>query len=177
MKDKSKQFILWFNETGIDDVWLVGGKNASLGEMYQNLTRKKVNIPNGFSITAYAYRYLLEKSGIKAEIKKILKGLNTRNIDNLSKRGDKHTPSQMHKVSIHRILILHTPFKSERTRHPLPSKKRFSHTSPQDYSFTDSGKQHTIKYPYRTEQLHPVSTYRMAVPHHHTFAHTRYYPA
>jgi pyruvate,water dikinase len=41
---------------------LVGGKNASLGEMYTNLTPKGVNIPNGFAITAYAYRYLLEQT-------------------------------------------------------------------------------------------------------------------
>jgi pyruvate,water dikinase len=40
----------------------VGGKNASLGEMYRNLVPKGVNIPNGFAITAYAYRYLLKET-------------------------------------------------------------------------------------------------------------------
>ena len=71
----NKKFILWFDELSIDDVPLVGGKNASLGEMYRNLTKKGVKIPNGFAITAYAYNYFLEKAKIKNELKKILKGL------------------------------------------------------------------------------------------------------
>ena len=66
--DKSKKFVLWFNELSIEDVPLVGGKNASLGEMYRNLTSKGVKIPNGFAVTAYAYNYLLEKAKIKDEI-------------------------------------------------------------------------------------------------------------
>ena len=69
---KSKKFILWFNEVSINDVNIVGGKNASLGEMYRNLTRKGVKIPNGFAVTAHAYNYFLEKAGIKDEIRRIL---------------------------------------------------------------------------------------------------------
>ena len=84
---KSKKLVLWFNETSIKDVPLVGGKNASLGEMYQNLVKKGINIPNGFAITAYAYRYILEKSGAKNEIKKVLAGLDTKDMNNLSERG------------------------------------------------------------------------------------------
>src|SRR3989339_1908963 len=72
--DKNK-FIRWFDEIGIKDVPLVGGKNASLGEMYRNLTRKGVRIPNGFAVTAYAYNYVLQKAGIKNELKKILSNL------------------------------------------------------------------------------------------------------
>ncbi|MDP3056959.1 MAG: phosphoenolpyruvate synthase [bacterium] len=86
-KDKSKELILWFSDVGIGDVGLVGGKNASLGEMYQNLAAKGVSVPNGFATTAYAYRYFLEQSGLKDKIKKILKGLNTHDIRNLAKRG------------------------------------------------------------------------------------------
>jgi pyruvate,water dikinase len=85
--DKNKQFILWFNELGIEDVPFVGGKNASLGEMYRNLTKKGVRIPNGFAVTAYAYNYFVEKTGIKEEIRKILKDLNTKNMENLADRG------------------------------------------------------------------------------------------
>lgn len=85
--NKSKEFILWFCQVGIKDVGLVGGKNASLGEMYQNLTGKGINIPNGFATSAYAYRYFLEKSGLKDKIKKILTGLNTRDIKDLARRG------------------------------------------------------------------------------------------
>jgi pyruvate,water dikinase len=62
---KNKKFILWFDEIGINDVPLVGGKNASLGEMYTNLTKKGINIPNGFAISAYSYFYLLDKTGAK----------------------------------------------------------------------------------------------------------------
>ncbi|MBW3018612.1 phosphoenolpyruvate synthase [Candidatus Woesearchaeota archaeon] len=87
--DKSKSFILWFNETDISDVPLVGGKNASLGEMYQNLVKKGVRIPNGFSITAYAYRYVLEKSGAFSKLRSALRGLNVRNVRSLSAAGQK----------------------------------------------------------------------------------------
>ena len=87
--DNKNKFILWFDELGIEDVPLVGGKNASLGEMYRNLTKKGVRIPNGFAVTAYAYNYLLEKAKIKDDIERILEGLNTSNMKNLSERGRK----------------------------------------------------------------------------------------
>ena len=58
---KSKKFILWFREIGISDVGLVGGKNASLGEMYQKLIKKGVNVSNGFAVSAYAYHYFVKK--------------------------------------------------------------------------------------------------------------------
>ena len=87
--NKQKRFILWFDELGIDDVPLVGGKNASLGEMYRNLTKKGVKIPNGFAVTSYAYDYFLEKENIKGELKDILKGLDTKNMKNLSEKGRK----------------------------------------------------------------------------------------
>lgn len=79
--------VLWFKELGIKDVPLVGGKNASLGEMFQKLTKKKVKIPNGFAITAFAYHYFTEQAGIKDDIKKILKGLDAKNILDLQTRG------------------------------------------------------------------------------------------
>ena len=70
---KLDQFILWFNEIGIEDVPLVGGKNASLGEMYQKLTKKKVNIPNGFAVTAQAYRYFIEEEHLNEKIQSLSK--------------------------------------------------------------------------------------------------------
>lgn len=87
MANKETAFILWFNQIGIEDVGLVGGKNASLGEMYRNLSKKGVNIPNGFTVTAYAYKFLLEQTGIDKKIKRILLGLNTRDIKNLQAKG------------------------------------------------------------------------------------------
>ena len=87
--NKNSEYILWFNELGIEDVPIVGGKNASLGEMYRLLTKKGVNIPNGYAITAKAYFHLLEEAGIKQKIKDVLKDLNTHDIRNLQIRGAK----------------------------------------------------------------------------------------
>lgn len=84
---KSDKKILWFEELGIGDVGLVGGKNASLGEMYSNLRSLGVSIPNGFAITALAYRDFIEKTGLKKEIETNLRGLNTRDLTGLARRG------------------------------------------------------------------------------------------
>src|SRR3989344_8537631 len=86
---KKTAFILWFDQLGIEDVPLTGGKNASLGEMFRELTPKGVKVPNGFAVTAYAYSYLLEKAGIMNEIKDILKDLNTNDMKSLAERGHK----------------------------------------------------------------------------------------
>lgn len=86
---RSKQFVLWFKELRNTDVKLVGGKNASLGEMYSLLTPKGVNIPNGFAVTAASYFYFLKATGIKQEIKKILSDLDTSDMKNLADRGEK----------------------------------------------------------------------------------------
>tara|TARA_Y100000310_G_scaffold345853_1_gene471439 strand:+ start:22353 stop:24767 length:2415 start_codon:yes stop_codon:yes gene_type:complete len=87
--NKKRELVLWFKDLTIDDVPLVGGKNASLGEMYKNLGKKGVNVPNGFAVTAYAYRYFLKKAGIQKRIKEILSDLDTHDIRNLSERGRK----------------------------------------------------------------------------------------
>jgi len=81
--------ILWFDEIGIEDVPSVGGKNASLGEMHQKLTSKGVAVPNGYAITAQAYRYLLRAAGIEDGIKQALAGLDTHDLRNLQERGAK----------------------------------------------------------------------------------------
>ncbi len=82
-------FIKWYSETGIADVPKVGGKNAALGEMYSNLVPLGVNIPNGFALTAEAYRYFFKETGLDNKIKEILSDLNTRDISNLQIRGKK----------------------------------------------------------------------------------------
>nr|WP_321465019.1 phosphoenolpyruvate synthase [uncultured Desulfobulbus sp.] len=81
--------ILWFDEIGIGDVPMVGGKNASLGEMHQKLTSKGVAVPNGYAITAYAYRYLLKEAGVEEAIRQALQGLDTHDLRNLQQRGAK----------------------------------------------------------------------------------------
>jgi pyruvate, water dikinase len=80
---------LWFNEISLKDLSLVGGKNASLGEMFSKLTGKGINIPDGFAVTASAYFYFLRHNKLDAKIKEILKGLNADNIGNLQVRGRK----------------------------------------------------------------------------------------
>ena len=66
------KFVNWFSELGMGDVKTVGGKNASLGEMYNHLTRKGVRVPNGFAINTKAYWYFLKSAGIDVEIKKMM---------------------------------------------------------------------------------------------------------
>jgi len=87
MFDNKSKYIRWFEETTIDDVPIVGGKNASLGEMYRELTSKGVKIPNGFSVTAEAYWYVLKAGGILEKLKSTMEGLDTSDVSELSKRG------------------------------------------------------------------------------------------
>jgi len=87
--DKNKANIIWFKDLGIDDVPIVGGKNAALGEMFANLTKLGINVPNGFAITARAYNEFLDKAGIRADMEKILKDLDTGNMRALQKAGKK----------------------------------------------------------------------------------------
>ncbi len=79
--------IKWFNEIGIDDVAEVGGKNASLGEMYQNLTTEGVRVPNGFAITSSAYKYILEANNAWEKLHTELDNLDVNNVDALQKHG------------------------------------------------------------------------------------------
>jgi pyruvate,water dikinase len=99
---KDKKFVLWFEEVGIEDVPLVGGKNASLGEMIQQLTSKGVNVPTGFATTAHAYRYFVEKAGLQEKLRQIFSDLDVEDVQNLRERGKQA-----------RALVLNTPFPKE----------------------------------------------------------------
>jgi pyruvate,water dikinase len=81
------EYVRWFDQVGIADVALVGGKNASLGEMYQALAPQGVRVPNGFATTADAYRHSLSESGLDEKIRQILADLDTSDIENLRERG------------------------------------------------------------------------------------------
>jgi pyruvate,water dikinase len=83
----TSRFIRWFREIGMADVPLVGGKNASLGEMYRELTPCGIKIPNGFAVTAAGYRHVLQVGGLAETIRQILSGLDTRDLANLAERG------------------------------------------------------------------------------------------
>jgi pyruvate,water dikinase len=96
------KFVKWFEEIGAKDIALVGGKNASLGEMIRNLGKKGVNIPPGFAITAEAYKYVVEKAGIGQKIKDTLADLDTHDMENLAEKGEKL-----------RNLIAHSPCPKE----------------------------------------------------------------
>lgn len=83
------KYIKFFKEVGLKDIAQVGGKNASLGEMYKHLVPRGVNLPNGIATTADAYRYFLSVAGLDTKISDTLKGLDTKNIRDLKKRGAK----------------------------------------------------------------------------------------
>ena len=99
---KEKALVLWFDEVGIADIPLVGGKNASLGEMIQQLTAKGVRVPNGFATTAHAYRYFIESAGLEAKLREIFADLDVEDLQNLRQKGKQA-----------RALILDTPFPRE----------------------------------------------------------------
>ncbi len=81
------RYIRFFEELGIDDVPLVGGKNASLGEMYRTLSDQGIRVPNGFAITADAYRYVLEQAGAMPALHEALDGLDPGDVADLARRG------------------------------------------------------------------------------------------
>src|SRR3990167_2118902 len=87
MQHSGKSYILWFKDTTIENVPEVGGKNAALGEMYAQLTPLGINMPNGFAISADAYRHFLDGTQLEAKIRKILSTLNTHNLKNLQQHG------------------------------------------------------------------------------------------
>ena len=94
--------VLPFNAVGIADIPLVGGKNASLGEMIQQLSSQGVKVPTGFATTAYAYRYFITVAGLEAKLRKIFADLDVENLDNLQECGKQA-----------RSLMLETPFPLE----------------------------------------------------------------
>ncbi|MFH1841489.1 MAG: phosphoenolpyruvate synthase, partial [Candidatus Nealsonbacteria bacterium] len=89
MKGKSQKNILWFKDVGSKDVSLVGGKNASLGEMYSQLTKKGIAIPSGFALTSRAYLYYLKTNKIDKKLKEIFKEFNPDDLKNLEETGRK----------------------------------------------------------------------------------------
>ncbi|ADC88687.1 phosphoenolpyruvate synthase [Thermocrinis albus DSM 14484] len=82
-----KRYVVWLDEVGIEDIPLVGGKNASLGEMIRNLSQLGINIPYGFVVTSETYYEFIRYNKLETEIKKILSGLDPKNTEDLAKRG------------------------------------------------------------------------------------------
>lgn len=88
MSEKFK-YIRWFEELTIDDISLVGGKNASLGEMYRELAAEGISVPNGFAITAEGYRHMLDKADAWEALHEALDTLNPDDVNDLAKRARK----------------------------------------------------------------------------------------
>ena len=99
---KEKALVLWFEEVGIADIPLVGGKNASLGEMIQQLIPKGVNVPTGFATTAHAYRYFVREAGLEEKLRQLFSDLDVEDVNNLRQHGKQA-----------RALILNTPFPTD----------------------------------------------------------------
>ncbi|MFC1663009.1 phosphoenolpyruvate synthase [Patescibacteria group bacterium] len=114
--NRRRALVLWFKDLTIKDVPLVGGKNASLGEMIRELGAKGVEVPDGFAVTASGYRLLLSKTGLKRKIKKILADLNTHDVKNLHERGQKV-----------RALIREAEFPVELKREIIKAYKQMQH--------------------------------------------------
>ncbi|MEO8042756.1 MAG: PEP/pyruvate-binding domain-containing protein, partial [Acidobacteriota bacterium] len=105
--------VLDFTQVGAGDVALVGGKCASLGELFRELTGQGVRAVDGFSTTSNAYHTLLETDGLRNRLKKLLKGLDTNNLEELARVGSEA-----------RSMMLETPFPKDVEVAILESYKR-----------------------------------------------------
>jgi len=83
-----QEYVLWYENLGMNDVDRVGGKNASLGEMISNLSNVGVQVPGGFATTSYAFNEFLEQSGLNDKIYKLLDDLNVDDVNALAKAGE-----------------------------------------------------------------------------------------
>src|SRR5438105_15789116 len=83
----SMRFVRWFSEVGLSDVDLVGGKNASLGEMIRELAPLGIRVPDGFAVTAEAYREFLRAAELEEPIRDLLAGLKRDDLQGLVERS------------------------------------------------------------------------------------------
>lgn len=83
------KYLKFFEELALVDIPQVGGKNASLGEMYRHLAPKGINLPNGVATTSESYYYFLDQTGLRQKITDILEGLDVKDVDDLRLRGAK----------------------------------------------------------------------------------------
>ena len=83
------KYILFFNQIDISSIGEVGGKNASLGEMFNQLNPIGINIPNGFALTAEGYRVFRKMNNLEQPLEDLLLSLDTKSYSNLSSIGEK----------------------------------------------------------------------------------------
>ncbi|HWJ81730.1 MAG TPA: phosphoenolpyruvate synthase [Nocardioides sp.] len=84
-----REFVRTFSEVGAGDVPLVGGKNASLGEMYQRLDAAGVRVPDGFAVTAEAYRHTLDAAGLWPALHELLDDVDPADVADLARRAER----------------------------------------------------------------------------------------
>ena len=82
------RYIAWFRDIRLKDLPRVGGKNASLGELYGELTTAGVKVPNGFAVTGEAYTALLDESGIRGRVAALLEGVSSEDVAALADAAD-----------------------------------------------------------------------------------------
>ncbi|WP_019509614.1 phosphoenolpyruvate synthase [Pleurocapsa sp. PCC 7319] len=144
LQDKEQALILWFKDVGISDVSLVGGKNASLGEMIQQLTPIGINVPDGFASTAYAYRYFIQQAELESKLRQLFADLDVEDINNLRSRGKQA-----------RALILNTPFPEELETAITEAYTKLCQQYSFDFKYCDrfAGEEKTIceKYTYNVD--------------------------
>lgn len=87
MTNSSTDLIRWFDDVGLADVASVGGKNASLGEMVQELTPKGIRVPNGFATTADAYRFFLRENGLDQRLAELTSAMDEEDVESLHYHG------------------------------------------------------------------------------------------
>lgn len=113
MSGESKEYTLDFSQVGAGDVAIVGGKCASLGELFNELTGQGVRAIDGFSTTSHAYNALLETDGLRKRLRALLKGLDVNDLDELARVGAEA-----------RKMMLETPFPKEVETAILDSYRR-----------------------------------------------------
>ncbi|KPJ56938.1 phosphoenolpyruvate synthase [Parcubacteria bacterium DG_74_2] len=89
MTSETLKFIIWYKDISFKKLPLVGGKNASLGEMIRELSKKGIRIPDGFALTTKAYQYFLKENKIDRKLKKVFKKFNPKSIRSLQETGKK----------------------------------------------------------------------------------------
>ena len=80
-------YILPLRQVGLSDIGIAGGKNASLGEMINNLDDLGIRIPDGFVITVHAYRAFIESSGLEKEIRRLVQAIDFDQVESLRRAG------------------------------------------------------------------------------------------
>jgi pyruvate, water dikinase len=123
---KETAFVLFFEEVGLADLALVGGKNSSLGEMIQELGSKGVKVPTGFATTAYAYRYFIEKAGLESKLRQLFADLDLDDVNNLRERGKQA-----------RAMVMNTPFPKELEEAIATAYLKLCETYGQNYEFCE----------------------------------------